>query len=60
MTMTFTKDKDHPFSRIYERLRKRSWRKKADLGEVFYDVFDHTAYVKGVHDALKEVDRKRT
>lgn len=56
--MTFTKTKVHPLNRIYERLRKRSYRKFLAKG-VFYDVFDHEGYVKGVHDALAEVDKQR-
>lgn len=61
--MTFTKSKVHPLNRIYERLRKRSYRRmrtseftwSGDWGSL-----DHAAYVNGLHDALAEVDKKKT
>ena len=47
--------------RIYERLRKRSYRKisnpKMRRDDESWWPFEHTDYVIGVRDALKEVDQ---
>jgi len=40
-----------PLGRIYDRLRKRSWRRI----EQWYDHSLHTEYVRGVKDALNAV-----
>lgn len=55
--MTYTKDSAHPLSKIYERLRKRSYRKHfppMKLG--YYDAhLHHRYYLNGVRDALNAV-----
>ena len=66
--MTFTKSKSkHPFNRIYERLRKRSYRRLPERQRAYLagdraepemrTSFDHISYLDGVHDALQEADK---
>lgn len=55
--MTITKG-ESKYSTVYERLRKRSYRKYLEYDANFdpsWQEADHKAYVKGVRDALTEV-----
>ena len=59
----FTKGKG-PYGKVYEKLRKRSLRTRnmmlrlnlTDLGKATFRM-KHHAYVQGVRDALREVER---
>jgi hypothetical protein len=68
--MSITKG-EGALGRIYERLRKRSYRKMVwfskklspfgglvdmELGDYWYDSIDHEAYIMGVRDALQAVE----
>ena len=46
--------------RIYERLRKRSYRRtRGGIAYRYYRYLKHSVYVKGVRDALQEVEASR-
>lgn len=61
---TFTGSSTHFLNRIYERLRKQSYRRRIAIQwpssmtssrERSREI--HAAYVQGVHDALKEAEQ---
>lgn len=50
---------EHELKRIYERLRKRSYRHISDRNKLqSWWPFEHEAYTKGVRDALKEIQAR--
>lgn len=50
---------EHELKRIYERLRKRSYRRwLADGYTLLWQAEDHDAYIAGVRDALKEIQAR--
>ena len=61
---SFTGASGSTLNKVYERLRKRSYRRRV-LGQRFAggDTFrriGHSLYVEGVKDALAEFDRERS
>lgn len=59
---SFTNDSKHPLNRIYERLRKRSYRTTSHSymvnrgGNLRHAM--HASYLRGVCDALKAVEEE--
>ena len=54
--MPFTRESGTRANRIYERLRKRSWRLKQTAW--WWGQNEHQAYVEGVRDGIKGVTRE--